>query len=62
VTALDLACAAGMVRLWADELVLQTLVIAFAGRVGDEVLDGCPQRLLAEEDHAIYAGLLDAAH
>jgi hypothetical protein len=51
-----------MARLWADELVRQTLVITLAVIVGDEVLNGCPQRFLPEEDHALQAGLLDAAH
>jgi hypothetical protein len=38
------------------------LMIALAVIVGDEVLNGCTQRLLPEEDHAIQAGLLDAAY
>src|SRR5215472_1999043 len=58
--ALNLARVAEMASLWADELVRQTLVIAFTVIMGDEVLNGCPQRFLAEEDHAIQAGLLDA--
>jgi len=60
--ALNLACVAEMASFWTDELVRQTLVIAFTVIMRDEVLDGCPQRLLAEEDHAIQAGLPDAAH
>src|SRR5215831_18105667 len=60
--ALNLARVAEMASLWADELVPQTLVIAFTVIMGDEVLNGCPERFLAEEDHAIQAGLLDAAH
>jgi hypothetical protein len=51
--ALDLTCVAEMARLWADELVRQALMIALAVIVGDEVLNGCTQRLLPEEDHAI---------
>jgi hypothetical protein len=38
------------------------LMIALAVIMSNEVLYGCPQRLLAEEDHAIQTGLLDAAH
>lgn len=60
--ALDLTVVAEMARLWTDELVCQALVIAFAVIVGDEVLNGCPQGLLPEEDYAIQAGLLDAPY
>src|ERR1019366_6384747 len=60
--ALDLTRVAEMAGLWADQLVRQALVIALAVIVGDEILHGCPQRLLPEEDHALQAGLLDAAH
>src|SRR5215469_2665727 len=60
--ALNLARVAETASFWADELVRQTLVIAFTVIMGDEVLNGRPQRFLAEEDHAIQAGLLDAAH
>jgi hypothetical protein len=31
------------------------LMIALAVIMSNEVLNGCPQRLLAEEDHAIQA-------
>ena len=48
--ALNLACVAEMASFWTDELVRQTLVIAFTVIMRDEVLNGCPQRLLAEED------------
>jgi len=37
-------------------------MMALAVIMSDEVLSSCPQRLLAEEHHAIQAGLLDAAH
>jgi hypothetical protein len=47
--ALNLARVAGMTSLWADELVRQTLVIAFTVIMNDEVLNGCPQRFLAEK-------------
>src|SRR6516165_733575 len=60
--ALNLAGVAEMASFWTDELVRQTLVIAFTVIMRDEVLNSCPQRFLAEEDHAIQAGLLDAAH
>jgi hypothetical protein len=38
-----------------DELVSQSLMIALAVVMSNEVLDGFPQRLLAEEDRAIQA-------
>src|SRR5215472_6864942 len=59
---LNLACIVEMASLGPDELVRQTLVIAFTVIMRDEVLNSCPQRFLAEEDHPIQAGLLDAAH
>ena len=37
-------------------------MIALVVIMGDEVLNGCPQRLLAEEDPALQAGLLEAAY
>src|SRR5262249_19847431 len=40
--ALNFARVAEMASLWADELVHQTLVIAFTVIMGDEVLNGCP--------------------
>src|ERR1035437_7838765 len=49
--ALDLTGVAEMARLWTDELVRQASVVAFTVIVGDDVLNGCPQRLLPEEDH-----------
>ena len=58
---LDVACVTEVARFWADEVIRQALVIALAMIMDDEVLNGCPQRLLPEEDHAIQAGLLDAA-
>ena len=60
--ALDLSCVTEVARFWADELVPQALMIALAVIMSDEVLNGGPQRLLAEEDHAIQARLLDATH
>src|SRR5215469_7259391 len=59
---LNLACVVEMACLGADVLVRQTLMIAFTVIMRDEVLNGCPQRFLVEDDHAIQAGLLDAAH
>jgi hypothetical protein len=38
---------------WTDELVSQSLMIALAVIMSNEAVNGCPQRLLAEEDHAI---------
>src|SRR5215472_10769031 len=60
--ALDLSRASEVAGFWTDELVSQSLMIALAVIMSNEVLNGCPQRLLAEEDHAIQAGLLDGAH
>src|ERR1019366_90310 len=60
--ALDLTGGVEMARLWADELVRQALMIALTVIVGDEVLNGCTQRLLPEKDHTVQAGLLDAAY
>jgi len=59
---MHLTRASEVARFWADELVRQTLMIALAMIVGDEVLNGCPQRVLTEQDHALQAGLLDAAY
>ena len=47
---LDLTCVIEVVRFWADELVRQALMVALSVIVGDEILNGCPQRLFAEED------------
>jgi hypothetical protein len=58
---LDLACIVEVARLWADELVRQALMIALGVIMGNEIVKGCAQRLLTEEDHALQAGLLDAA-
>src|SRR5215831_15168778 len=60
--ALDLSRASAVAGFWTDELVSQSLMIALAVIMSNEVLNGFPQRLLAEEDHAIQARLLDAAH
>ena len=59
---LNLPGVAQVARFWTDEPVPQSLMIALGVIMSDEVLNGCAQRLLAEEDHAIQAGLLDAAH
>ena len=53
--ALDLSRASEVAGFWPDELVSQSLMIALAVLMSNEVLNGCPQRLLAEEDHAIQA-------
>ena len=51
-----------MAKLWDDQFVRKTLVIAFAVIVGDEAFNGRSQGLLAEADHSIQAGILDASH
>ena len=53
--ALDLSRASKVAGFWTDELVSQSLMIALAVIMSNEVLNGFPQRLLAEEDHAIQA-------
>jgi hypothetical protein len=58
---LDIAYITDVARFWADEVIRQALVIALA-MMEDEVLNGCSQRLFAEEDHAIQAGLLDGTN
>ena len=60
--ALDLSRASEVAGLWTDESVLQSLMIALAVIMSNEVLNAFPQGLLAEEDHAIQTGILDAAH
>src|SRR5262249_34702633 len=52
---LDLSRASEVAGFWTDELVSQSLMIAFAVIMSNEVLNGFPQRLLAEQDHAIQA-------
>ena len=54
---LDLACVVQMAHLWTDELVRQALMISLSMIMGDEILHGAPQRLLAEEDEAVQARL-----
>ena len=54
-TTLDLSRASEVASFGTDELVAQSLMIALAVIMSNEVLNGFPQRLLAEEDHAIQA-------
>ena len=54
-TTLDLSRASEVASFGTDELVSQSLMIALAVVMSNEVLNGFPQRLLAEEDHAIQA-------
>ena len=51
----NLSRASEVADFWTDELVSQSLMIALAVIMSNEVLNGFPQRLLAEEDHAIQA-------
>ena len=53
----DLAFVVEMARFRADESVGQALMIALSVIMGDEILHGAPQRLLAEEDEAVQARL-----
>ncbi len=59
---LDLTGIVEVASLWTDELVRQALMIALGMIMGDEILNSCPQRFLAEEDYALQAGLLDATY
>src|SRR5215831_19936315 len=54
-TTLDLSRASKVAGFGTDELVPQSLMIALAVIMSNEVFNGFPQRLLAEEDHAIQA-------
>lgn len=38
--------------LRADDFVREALVISFGVVMSNEVVNGCPERLLSEEDHA----------
>jgi len=60
--ALHLTCVFEMASFRTDELVCQALMIALAVIMRNKVLNGCPQRLLTEEDQAVQTGFLDAAH
>ena len=42
--------------------MVEPLVIPFVVVVRDELADGAPQRALADQDHALEAGVLDGAH
>ena len=44
-----------------DQAVVQALVIPLVVVVGDELADGTSQRALADENHALEAGLFDRA-
>ena len=51
-----------MAHCWANEPVGQALVISLGVVVGDEILNGRPQRILSEQDHPIQTGLLNSPH
>ena len=42
--------------------MVEPLVIPFVVVVRDELADGATQRALADQDHALEAGVLDGAH
>ena len=42
--------------------MVEPLVIPFVVVVRDELADGAPPRALADQDHALEAGVLDGAH
>src|SRR6266404_1709187 len=56
------ACVYKMARLWADHSVGQALMIALRVVMGDEVVNGRPQRLLSKQDHPLQTGFLDGSH
>ena len=56
---LDWSRGPNMLRLWKDQPIPQPLVIALGVIVGDEVINGCPQRLLAKQDHALQTRFLN---
>ena len=45
-----------------DQALVEPLVIPFVVVVRDELADGAPPRALADQDHALEAGVLDGAH
>src|SRR3569833_3772701 len=55
---LNRSCVSEVIPVRFDESVAQALVIAFLVIVGDEILNGCPQRSFTEQDHSIQARFL----
>ena len=45
-----------------DQAIVEPLVIPFVVVVRDELADGATPRALADQDHALEAGVLDGAH
>ena len=45
-----------------DQLVVESLMVAFEMIVGDELLDRPVQRSLSEENHTVQASFFDATH
>ena len=45
-----------------DQVIAESLMIAFMMIVLHELVDRCSQRLLSEEDHTAQATLFDGAH
>ena len=58
-TTSDVAIASADFIAWLDDLVGQSLVIALLVKMRQVTLDGIAQRVLAEEDHAVKAFLLE---
>ena len=56
---LDRGAGLGNRLLREDQLVVQSLVIALAMIMSDELLNRPAQRLLPKQDHALQAGFLD---
>jgi hypothetical protein len=59
---LNVTMSTEVMRLRADDLVREALVITFGVVVRDEIVNGCPERLFSEEDHRFQAGFFDVAH
>lgn len=52
----------GLAFIWHDQTVAETLVVALAVIMQNELMNPFAQRALTEEDHTLQAGFLDAAY
>src|SRR5262245_60136689 len=55
---LNRSCVSEVIPVRLDESVAQALMIAFIVIVGDEILNGCPQRIFTEQDDSVQARFL----
>jgi len=58
----NLSTLISMAFIWYNQPVAETLVVSLAMIMRDKLTNPCPQGALAEEDHALQTGFLDAAH